>query len=112
MENSSYVLTSKERLERLTAGGLFSLTAYGLAVFFISHRWPAWAAFLLFLPVLGGLSCFLQAASHLCGFRGLFIPVSRGKAAILWAKALTGAFLLTGALFFILSKGLFTNNQQ
>ncbi len=112
MENSNYVLTSKERLERLAAGGFFSLTAYGLAAAFITNRAPSWSALFLFLPLLGGISCFLQAAGHVCAFRGLFVSVARVKALILWGKAFLGALLLTGTVFFILSKGYFTNNPH
>ena len=110
MENSSAILTAKQRVERLAAGGAFSFTGFALIVFLFGRHPPAWMAFFLFVPFSAGILAFLQVRSHLCAFRGLRDPFSMNKVLILWLQAFAGAGLITGLVLFILLKRPFINN--
>lgn len=108
-ENSDYVLTSKERVERMAAGGVFCLLGYGGAAVLAARHAEPWTAAFLFLPFLAGISCIIQARSYLCAFKGLREKTCRSKALLIWLFSLMTAVLCTGAVFFILLKQPFTN---
>ena len=110
MENSGVILTAKERVERLAAGGGFSFTGISLIVFLFGRHPPVWSAIFLFIPFSAGIICFLQVRSHLCVFRGLTDPLYMKKVLILWLQALAGAGMITGLVLVILLKRPFINN--
>ncbi len=109
LENSEPILTAKQRVERLAAGGGFCLAGFSLAAILIGRQASAWTAFFLYPFFAAGILNFLQVRGCLCAFRGLLSPSLRNKVLMLWLQALTGALLLTGGVLFILLKVPFIN---